>query len=92
MNSRFFIGNLDRDATEDGLHDFFVAHGVPATRVSIVVDRATGLSRGFGFVELHGATEAEHAIATLAGLSIGGRALTLCRVEERDPGTWRRGR
>lgn len=85
MNSQLYIGNVARNVTADGLRDFIVARGLPIMRVSLVMDRATGHSRGFAFIEFEGATGAATAMGSLEGASIEGRPLRLCRVEEHAP-------
>ena len=85
MSSRFFVGNVGPEASEDSLRDFFVARGLHVVHVSLVVDRATGSSRGFAFVEFEGVTEADAAIEALGGAMLGSRALVLRHVDERDP-------
>jgi len=92
MSSRFFIGNLAPDATEHGLRDFFVARGLAVSQVSIVLDRGTGRSRGFAFVEFGGAAEADAAIETLGDASIDGRNLIVRHVDEREPASSHRSR
>ncbi len=71
-----FVGNLDFNTSEDELRQLFAAHG-QVDRVSIMTDRDTGRSRGFGFVEMANADEGEKAIAALNGSQIGGRTLNV---------------
>jgi cold-inducible RNA-binding protein len=71
-----FVGNLDFNTTEDELRQLFEAHG-QVDRVSILTDRDTGRSRGFGFVEMASAEDGEKAIAALNGAQIGGRTLNV---------------
>jgi len=71
-----FVGNLNFNTSEDELRQLFEAHG-QVDRVSIMTDRETGRSRGFGFVEMANAEEAERAIAALNGTQIGGRTLNV---------------
>ncbi len=71
-----FVGNLDFNTTEDELRQLFEAHG-QVDRVSILTDRDTGRSRGFGFVEMSSAEDGEKAIAALNGAQIGGRTLNV---------------
>lgn len=82
-----FVGNLDFGATEDSLRSMFEAHGA-VERVSIMTDRDTGRSRGFAFVEMTNAEDADRAIAALNGAEMGGRALN---VNEARPKTERGG-
>src|SRR5437773_233017 len=76
-----FVGNLSFGATEETLRFMFENHGT-VERVSIVTDRETGRSRGFGFVEMTNTDEAERAIAALNGADLGGRAIN---VDEARP-------
>jgi RNA recognition motif-containing protein len=71
-----YVGNLSHNTTEAELRAVFQAHG-EVEKVSIVTDRETGRARGFGFVEMTNAGEAEKAIAALNGTELGGRALTI---------------
>src|SRR5204862_6464282 len=61
-----FVGNLPHSTTEDELRRLFEAHGT-VDRVSVVTDRDTGRSRGFAFVEMSNAGEADKAVAALNG-------------------------
>jgi cold-inducible RNA-binding protein len=71
-----FVGNLDFGATEDQIRSLFEAYGA-VDRVSLMRDRDTGRSRGFAFVEMTNAGEADQAIAGLNGTNLGGRALNV---------------
>ena len=71
-----FVGNLDFNTSEDELRKLFEVHG-QVDRVSIMTDRDTGRSRGFGFVEMTSAEDGEKAIAALNGSQIGGRTLNV---------------
>lgn len=80
-----FVGNLDFGATEDGVRSLFEAYG-SVQRVSIKTDRDTGRSRGFAFVEMPDAAEAERAIAALNGTQFGGRALNVNEARPKTEG------
>src|SRR5437899_3537253 len=82
-----YVGNLPHSTTEDQLRELFQVHGA-VDRASIVTDRDTRRSRGFGFVEMTNAGEAEKAIAALNGTELGGRAL---KINEAKPKTDRPG-
>ena len=71
-----FVGNLSFNTTEDELRKAFEAYG-QVDRVSILTDRDTGRSRGFGFVEMANAEEGEKAIAGLNGTQLGGRTINV---------------
>ena len=78
-----FVGNLTWSTTEDELTQLFAPYG-SVDRVQIATDRATGRSRGFGFVEMPDSTEAQAAIEGLHGTSVGGRPLTVNEARPRD--------
>jgi cold-inducible RNA-binding protein len=71
-----FVGNLDFNTSEEELRQLFEVHG-QVDRVSIMTDRDTGRSRGFGFVEMASAEDGEKAIAALNGSQVGGRTLNV---------------
>ena len=88
-----FVGNLSYGATEDSIRSLFEVHGA-VERVSIVTDRDTGQSRGFGFVEMTNDADAERAIAALNGQEHGGRDLNVNEARpklERSGGGFRSG-
>jgi len=82
-----FVGNLSFSTTEDELRQIFEPFG-QVDRVSIMTDRDTGRSRGFGFVEMASNEDGEKAITALNGSQIGGRTLN---VNEARPKTERAG-
>jgi cold-inducible RNA-binding protein len=71
-----YVGNLAHSTTEAELRAAFQAHG-DVEKVNIVTDRETGRARGFAFVEMTNASEADKAIAALNGTELGGRTLTI---------------
>jgi cold-inducible RNA-binding protein len=71
-----FVGNLSFNTSEDELRQLFEPYG-QVDRVSILTDRETGRSRGFGFVEMSSDEEGEKAIASLNGSQVGGRTLNI---------------
>jgi cold-inducible RNA-binding protein len=71
-----YVGNLPHSTTEPELRTFFQPYG-DVEKVSIVTDRDTGRARGFAFVEMTNAGEAEKAIAALNGTQLGGRTLII---------------
>ena len=71
-----FVGNLDFNTSEEELRRIFEAYG-QVDRVSIMTDRDTGRSRGFGFVEMTNAEDGDKAIAALNGTQLGGRTLNV---------------
>src|SRR5690349_18963268 len=86
MSNKMFVGNLSFNTTENDLQDAFAAHGT-VTEVNLMMDRATGRPRGFGFVTMSNADEAQAAIAALNGRQLDGRDLTvnIARPREERP-------
>lgn len=80
-----FVGNLDFGATEDTIRSLFEAYGT-VERVSLMTDRDTGRSRGFAFVEMTDAEEADKAINALNGSNVGGRALNVNEARPKTSG------
>ena len=78
-----YVGNLSYGMSEDELRDAFGAFG-EVSSVKILMDRETGRSRGFGFVEMPNQSEAEKAIAQLNGKDVGGRALRINEARPRE--------
>jgi cold-inducible RNA-binding protein len=72
---RIFVGNLDFGATEASIHSLFASYGAVES-VHLVMDRETGRSRGFAFVEM-AEGDADKAIGALNGMSVDGRALNV---------------
>ena len=71
-----FVGNLDFNVSEDELRNLFGTYG-QVDRVTILTDRDTGRSRGFGFVEMTSTEDGEKAIAALNGTQLAGRTLNV---------------
>jgi cold-inducible RNA-binding protein len=86
MSKRLYVGNLAFHSTEDSVRGAFQRCGVEPVSVQVMTDRMTGQSRGFGFVEVAGETEAQTAIDALHGKDLDGRALTVNEARERTPG------
>ena len=74
--TKLFVGSLPFSMTEDELHQLFAAHGNVAS-AKIIIDRETGRSRGFGFVEMPTDTEAQAAITALNNSNVAGRAIVV---------------
>ena len=88
MSAKLFVGNLSYNLTENDLQDAFAAHGT-VLEANLMMDRATGRPRGFGFVTMSTPEEAQKAIDALNGKELGGRALTVNIArprEDRPPG------
>ena len=78
-----FVGNFAFTTTEDDLRQLFQTYGL-VEHAHIVTDHRTGRSRGFGFVEMSDATEAQVAIDELHGRKLGGRPLTVSEARPRE--------
>jgi RNA recognition motif-containing protein len=78
---KIYVGNLPFSTTDTDLRDMFATHG-EVSSASVVMDRESGRSRGFGFVEMDSAN-AESAIAALNGRNVGGRSLRVNEAESR---------
>ncbi len=85
-----FVGNLDFAATEASIRALFEPYG-NVERVNLVTDRDTGRSRGFAFVEMTDATEADRAISVLNGHNLDGRALNINEARPKPQGGGGRG-
>lgn len=84
MAKRLYIGNLSYNTNDQGLRDAFAEFGnVKDARV--VIDRETGRSRGFGFVEFELEAEAANALSQMNGQDLDGRSLRVNEAEERRP-------
>lgn len=76
MSNNLYVGNLAFSTTDSDLESLFTEHGTVSS-AQVIVDRDTGRSRGFGFVEMESAEEAEKAISALDGTNVDGRQLTV---------------
>ena len=86
-----YVGNLSYEATQDDLRHAFEAHG-EVSSVSIIMDKMTGRSRGFGFVEMPDQGAAQAAISALNLQEIRGRAMTVNEARPKTDGGSRGGR
>ena len=83
MSSKLFVGNLSFNTTENDLQDAFAAFGT-VTEANLMMDRTTNRPRGFGFVSMSSAEEAQKAIEGLNGKDMDGRALTVNVAKPRE--------
>ena len=83
MGTKLYVGNLPYSATSEELNALFAAHGAVKSS-DVIMDRETGRSKGFGFVEMGSDAEAKAAIAALNGHQLGGRALTVNEAKPRE--------
>src|SRR5438270_11884206 len=85
MGKKLYVGNLGYGVTDSDLTNLFAAHGTVES-AQVIMDRDTGRSKGFGFVEMKSDQEAQAAIAALNGQDNGGRALTVNEARPRAEG------
>ncbi len=83
MGKKLFVGNLSFDTSSDDLKEHFSRVGT-CESAAVITDRATGRSRGFGFVEMSSSDEAERAVADLNGQELQGRKLTVSEAREQS--------
>ena len=86
MSSKLYVGGLPYSSTGTELTDLFSAHGTVES-VNVIMDKFTGQSRGFGFVEMATKEEAQAAIAALNSTELGGRTLTVNEAKPQAPRT-----
>jgi RNA recognition motif-containing protein len=85
MASKLFVGNLSYSTTDDRIREVFEQYG-EVLSATVVRDRATGQSRGFGFVEYGADTAAQTAMESLNGADLDGRSITVNVARERERG------
>ncbi len=85
MGKKLYVGNIPFSATEEDLRDVFGRHG-GVESVAVITDRETGRPRGFAFVEMSEASEAEDAIRALDGSDLGGRSIRVNEAQDRRGG------
>jgi RNA recognition motif-containing protein len=83
MGRKLYVGNLTYQTTTGDLEQLFGEHGTVQS-AQIIMDRDTGRSKGFAFVEMGSDQEAQTAIAALNGKDVGGRALTVNEAKPRE--------
>jgi RNA recognition motif-containing protein len=83
MSSNLYVGNLPFDVSEDELRDLFAAQG-EVVSAKVITDRETGRPRGFGFVEMEQAEDAQKAIQSLDGQDFKGRNLKVNLAKPRE--------
>ncbi|MBM4119910.1 MAG: RNA-binding protein [Nitrospira sp.] len=84
MGSKIYVGGLPYSTTEQELSELFSAHGAVQS-ARIIMDKFTGKSRGFGFVEMTTDEEVKAAIAALNATQLGGRTLTVNEARPQEP-------
>jgi len=84
MGRKLYVGNLPYSSTEESLREAFSQSGA-VDSVTIIIDRDTGRSKGFGFVEMGTDAEAQAAIEALDGQDLGGRRIKVNEAKPRAP-------
>src|SRR3954464_9411409 len=90
MGKKLYVGNLTYGVTDGDLEQMFAAHGTVQS-AQVIMDRDTGRSKGFGFVEMGSDQEAQAAITALNGKQVEGRALTVNEAKPKTEGGGRGG-
>ena len=85
MGSKLYVGNLGYGVTDSNLEQLFAPHGAVQS-AQVIMDRDTGRSKGFGFVEMSSSGEAEKAINALNGVEKDGRAMTVNEARPKTEG------
>jgi cold-inducible RNA-binding protein len=91
MGKKLYVGNLTYGVTSSALEQMFAPHGTVES-AQVIMDRDTGRSKGFGFVEMSSAQDAQAAIAALNGQQSEGRSLTVNEARPREEHGGSRGR
>jgi RNA recognition motif-containing protein len=83
MAKKLYVGNLSYDVTNSALEQMFQEYG-EVRSAQVIMDRDTGRSKGFGFVEMGNDNEAQAAIQAMNGKEMGGRTLTVNEAKPRE--------
>ena len=86
MGKKLYVGNLTYEVTDGDLSKLFETHGTVES-AQVIMDRDTSRSKGFGFVEMKTAQEAQAAINALNGKEVNGRALTVNEAKPKTEGS-----
>jgi RNA recognition motif-containing protein len=84
MAKKLFVGGLSWDTTDDGLRQAFATHG-EITEAKVITDRATGRSRGFGFVTFAQDEDAKTAMSKMDGTTLDGKTIKVNEAQEKSP-------
>lgn len=87
MGSKLYVGNLSYETGNTELEQLFAPHG-QVRSAEVIMDRQTGQSKGFGFVQMSTDDEAKTAISAMDGQQIGGRALTVNEAKPKPAGSF----
>ena len=85
MGTKLFVGNLSYNVNDSALEQLFAPHGTVRS-AQVVLDRDTGRSKGFGFVEMSSDEEAQAAMTALNGKEVEGRAITVNEARAKESG------
>ncbi len=91
MTKKLYVGNLGYDFTSAQLEQLFAQHGTVES-ATVITDKMSGRSKGFGFVEMSSSEEAQAAITALDGSNQGGRTIKVNEAKPRPAGGARRER
>ncbi|HEV2460991.1 MAG TPA: RNA-binding protein [Ktedonobacterales bacterium] len=83
MSTRIYVGNLPYNATDEQLSQLFTPYG-DVSEVTVVIDRSTGQSKGFAFVQMEDDAAARSAIAGVNGTILDGRAIRVSEAQARQ--------
>lgn len=86
MSSKIYVGNLPYSVTDSSLRSNFAEYG-SVTSAKVMMDRETGKSKGFGFVEMASEEVAQAAITALHGMSVDGRSIVVSLARPREAGS-----
>lgn len=92
MPKKLYVGNLPYNTSDEELRKIFTNNGFECDEVTVIIDRDTGRSRGFGFVTLANDADVEEAISQINGFDMGGRNLKVNEAKERGEGSGGGGR
>ncbi len=83
MAKKLFVGGLPYATRDEELKEFFAQSGTVAS-AQVIMDKFSGRSKGFGFVEMSSDEEADKAVSTLNGASMGGRTIVVSEARPRE--------
>ncbi|MFP5519262.1 MAG: RNA recognition motif domain-containing protein [Bdellovibrionia bacterium] len=84
MGNKIYVGNLSYSVDSNQLAEIFSQYGTVSSS-NVIMDRDTGRSKGFGFVEMSAPSEAQTAIESLNGQELGGRAMNISEAKPQEP-------
>jgi RNA recognition motif-containing protein len=90
QENKIYVGNIEFSVTDEELKRFFEEKGMQVKEATIIKDRYTGRSKGFGFVEMASGDEVENAIQSLDGQELSGRKLKISKARKPKNDKFRR--